>query len=434
MLFLRAKPAQIPLAGFASPIPQHELVDEEVCPGYNSKYFYPAKPGEILANHYQLLVKIGWGTRSTVWLARDMTRHSERLVTLKLINNRSSDDARHERDTEKHIARQNASHRGRGIIRTCLESFEVTGPEGNHLCLAYEPMREPLWILQKRFVNQRLPLPIAKAYLLILLAGLDYLHSECRVLENILMTFENENILPNFIKEQTTNLRMQRKTDLTTGRDVYRCHNDVGPLDWRELRKVLPKIVDFGLATWLKSDNREGKVGKGEVGIHPIQPDHYRAPEVILGCGWSFSTDIWNFGVLAWDIIECTELFRHVHDVQGRYDTKAHLAEMIALLGPPPRELLAKSDDMAQHKWPNPVKNEAGKLCRNARDVVTNLLVMAGKFVHEDLIPARKLETTIPSLGEKERQGFLAFVSHMLTWLPEERKTAHELMEHPFLN
>lgn len=42
-------------------------------------------------------------------------------------------------------------------------------------------MREPLWILQKRFVDQRLPLPIAKAYLLILLAGLDYLHSECGV-------------------------------------------------------------------------------------------------------------------------------------------------------------------------------------------------------------------------------------------------------------
>lgn len=74
MFFLCAKPAQLP-AGSAFLIPQHELVDEEACPGYNSKYFYPAKPGEILANHYQLLVKIGWGTRSTVWLAQDMTRH-----------------------------------------------------------------------------------------------------------------------------------------------------------------------------------------------------------------------------------------------------------------------------------------------------------------------------------------------------------------------
>lgn len=73
MQLLRTKPTQFPLVGSA--IPQRELVDEEACPGYNSKYYYPANPGEILANHYQLLAKIGWGTRSTVWLARDVTRH-----------------------------------------------------------------------------------------------------------------------------------------------------------------------------------------------------------------------------------------------------------------------------------------------------------------------------------------------------------------------
>jgi hypothetical protein len=106
---------------------------------------------------------------------------SERFITLKIINNRSADDAGHERDIEEHIGQQTVPHRGRGIIRTCLESFEVTGPVDRHLCLAYEPLREPLWILQKRFVNQKLPLPIAKAYILILLAGLDFLHSECRV-------------------------------------------------------------------------------------------------------------------------------------------------------------------------------------------------------------------------------------------------------------
>jgi hypothetical protein len=40
---------------------------------------------------------------------------------------------------------------------------------------------------------------------------------------------------------------------------------------------------------------------------------------------------------------------------------------MIALLGPPPRKLLAKSDAMLQWEWPDPVKNDEGKLCRNAR-------------------------------------------------------------------
>lgn len=75
-LSLHTKPLQFPPAQCAPPIPQHELVDEEASPAYNPKYFYPAKPGEILANHYQLLVKIGWGTRSTTWLAKDITRYT----------------------------------------------------------------------------------------------------------------------------------------------------------------------------------------------------------------------------------------------------------------------------------------------------------------------------------------------------------------------
>ena len=116
-------------------------------------------------------------------------------------------------------------------------------------------------------------------------------------LDNILMTFENQDILPNFVKEQTTNLPMQCKTDPTSGRTIYRCHNDFGSLNWRELRKMLPKIVDFGLATRSESD-KQGQVRNERVGSHPIQPDHYRAPEVILGCPWSFSADIWNIGVL----------------------------------------------------------------------------------------------------------------------------------------
>lgn len=55
------------------------------------------------------------------------------------------------------------------------------GPEGRHECLAYEPMREPFWLFQRRFKDQRIPLRLVKAYILILLAGLDYLHSECKV-------------------------------------------------------------------------------------------------------------------------------------------------------------------------------------------------------------------------------------------------------------
>lgn len=111
---------------------------------------------------------------------------------------------------------------------------------------------------------------------------------------------------------------------------------------------ILPKIADFGLA----------QSGAGpEPLLHPIQPPVYHTPEVILGTSWTYSVDIWNLGVLVcsyffhlrvsliwliqiWNIMEGRDLFTHVRSSQGHYDVRAHLAEMIAILGPPPKELI----------------------------------------------------------------------------------------------
>jgi len=52
-------------------LPLDVPVDEENTPGYQSEAFYPAHPGDVLNGRFELIVKLGWGTSSTVWLARD---------------------------------------------------------------------------------------------------------------------------------------------------------------------------------------------------------------------------------------------------------------------------------------------------------------------------------------------------------------------------
>jgi hypothetical protein len=61
--------------------------------------------------------------------------------------------------------------------------------------------------------------------------------------------------------------------------------------------------------------------------------------------------------------------------------------------------------------------------------------VCIGKFLYPNLIPSELiLENTISSLAEEEKHSFLDFVvGSMLCWEPERRKTAKELLQHPWL-
>ncbi|PGH15528.1 CMGC/SRPK protein kinase [Helicocarpus griseus UAMH5409] len=442
------KPSPIPNSSRESLIPQDETVDEEACPGYNPKVFYPAKPGEVLANRYQTLVKVGWGGESTTWFARNLQGYCwqpESVVALKIINSygnpnteTSTIEDNEERQVEQYIDSADTSHPGRAILRTYSDCFEITGLEGRkHTCLAYEPMRESFRLFRRRFVDENIPLVLVKIYVQILLEGLDYLHRVCDVvhtdlkLENIMFTFEDNDVLDNFLSSRIDKPSepMKYKIDINTGHPIYRCHNDFGPLQSKKLKHNIPKIVDFGHANRFMS--------KDVFGIYPIQAIYYRAPEVILGCGWRTPADIWSLGTLLWDILEGRKLFRHIHDTQGSYDAKAHLAEMIGLLGPPPPELVKRYHSWRGFKWPETIK-QGEKLYDTAEEWFGGpFFDDDGDFLYPDMIPDRKLADSLPPCllveEEKERVNFLSFVKAMLAWLPKERKTPRELIEHPFL-
>ena len=114
------------------------------------------------------------------------------------------------------------------------------------------------------------------------------------------MTFEDASVLRKQA-EEFENAEQFFKESLI-GRRIFQSQNDFGPL--RSYR-TLPVIADFGLA--------EMDIN---IDAHPIQPDAYRAPEVLLGWGWSSSADIWNLGHLVtgqYDIEDdsLTETYRY---------------------------------------------------------------------------------------------------------------------------
>lgn len=53
-------------------IPESVKIDEEYLPHYRPELFYPVRIGEVLASRYQIVGKLGYGSTSTAWLARDL--------------------------------------------------------------------------------------------------------------------------------------------------------------------------------------------------------------------------------------------------------------------------------------------------------------------------------------------------------------------------
>ena len=62
----------VPPAILPSDIP----IEEELVPGYDPRNFYPVDPGDIFYNRYEMTAKLGCGSCSTVWLARDTRRYA----------------------------------------------------------------------------------------------------------------------------------------------------------------------------------------------------------------------------------------------------------------------------------------------------------------------------------------------------------------------
>jgi serine/threonine-protein kinase SRPK3 len=72
-----------PSTAVAPVIDESQLVEEEKTPCYDPRRFYPTQLSEVLEGRYQIATKLGYGTSSTVWLARD-------LFQLVFIHNASS--------------------------------------------------------------------------------------------------------------------------------------------------------------------------------------------------------------------------------------------------------------------------------------------------------------------------------------------------------
>ncbi|KAJ9318186.1 hypothetical protein DTO271D3_1443 [Paecilomyces variotii] len=382
------------------------LIEEEHTPHYKPQHFYPVRLHEILNDRYQIAAKIGWGTSSTVWLARDLHQWRwlpPRYVAIKVkdSNYASQESVEKELRITEHITKANLQHRGRNFVATLLDSFRVASSGGTHICMVFDALCEPLWMLKRRFEGDTIPLDVLKPVSKLILEGLRYLHSECHVIhtdlksDNILLALRNPSILDSIAQDEINNPSPRKQLD---DRDIYLSRNYWG-LSPDELGR--PLITDFGLAVR----------GDGPPHSHPIQPEGYRAPEVCLGGNWSSSVDIWNLGVMLWDLFSGCGPFDTSPNSRGSGSAdEAYLGQIISLLGPPPPDLLGRGKEISRY------------------------FDAKGEFKFPELIGKKDLVSMGKEIDDDDGMPqFVDFISRMLRWRPEDRATAENLLSHPWL-
>lgn len=64
-------PICFPTSGFEIVRPS-EILEEEWFERFRQGRYYPANIGDLINSKYQIVGKLGFGTTSTVWLARDL--------------------------------------------------------------------------------------------------------------------------------------------------------------------------------------------------------------------------------------------------------------------------------------------------------------------------------------------------------------------------
>jgi serine/threonine-protein kinase SRPK3 len=267
---------------------------------------------------------------------------------------------------------------------------------------------------------------------------------------NIMLTIDDESMLADFEKAEQDEPSLRKMID--ADRTIHTS---------RELR--LPKaglwgepvLCDFGQA-------RIGRAYRGD-----IQPAIYKAPEVLFEMEWNHKVDIWNVGVMVstalpppealatshlWIMSESGPIchrsgtfFENKHmfnalDEDQQYSPSHHVAEMVAYLGLPPLEFVQRSEATRN------VFDEHGKSYylvifpspRPSRtpEGVINIDLDLGKWLGAGgvKIPPISFWESEENLSGKTREGFFRFIRSMLRWCPEERKSARELLDDPWLN
>ncbi|KAF9094230.1 dual specificity protein kinase kns1 [Mortierella sp. AD031] len=387
-----AVPEKAPYASYYNPPPNHgpKVTTKDsvvfgrdapptIPPWDDKEGHYIVVPGEDLTPRYKMIRLLGQGTFGKVVECLD--RETGLHCAIKII--RAVQKYRDASKIEARVLNTLKRHDPRNSFK-CLHLNECFDHR-NHVCMVFDLLGQSIydWLKDNAFCpfppNQIQQFARQLLTSVAFLHRLRLIHTDLKP-ENILLANGSYRTEP-YKKGQATTRRVLNDPDI--------------------------RLIDFGSATF--QDEHHSTV---------VSTRHYRAPEIILGMGWSYPCDIWSVGCILVEFLTGEALFQ-------THDNLEHLAMMQAVLGPIPDRLIRASQRAQQKFFVHgrlDYPNEETK--RNSRKYVKAL-----RPLRDYVVPVGCASDTARFASE-----FMDLLSRLLAYDPLERISAAEALRHPYFS
>ncbi|KZO96674.1 kinase-like protein [Calocera viscosa TUFC12733] len=257
---------------------------------------YVITPGDCIGNdhRYKIVRLLGQGTFGKVVEAQDLhSQRRERKVAVKIIR-----AIQKYRDASKIEVRvlERLKQADPQNIHQCIHAEQVFDFR-NHVCIVSELLGMCVYDFLKENEFQPFPRDHIWSFARQLLDSVAFLHTQGLVHTDL----KPENILlVNHTSRQICVAEQTRRA----------------PAQYRKvLLDTKIRLIDFGSATF-----------ESEYHSSVVSTRHYRAPEIILGMGWSYPCDAYSIGCILVEFYTGTALFQ-------THDNVEHLAMMEVVMG-----------------------------------------------------------------------------------------------------
>ncbi|XP_020528215.1 serine/threonine-protein kinase AFC1 isoform X2 [Amborella trichopoda] len=258
----------------------------------------------------------------------------------------------------------------------------------NHICIVCEKLGPSLYDFLRKNNYRSFPIDLVRELGRQLLECVAFMHNLCLIHTDL----KPENILlvsPEYVRVPDYKVPSRSPKD--------------GSYFKRLPKSSSIKVIDFGSTTYEHQDHS-----------YVVSTRHYRAPEVILGLGWSYPCDIWSVGCILVELCSGEALFQ-------THENLEHLAMMEKVLGSLPQHMLKRADRHAEKylrrgaklDWPE------GATSRESIRAVWKL---------------PRLQNLVMQHVDHSAGDLIDLLQGLLKYDPEDRLTAAEALRHPFFS